>query len=129
MSKYDGLGRHELNVAVANALGIDWEEGIVFQSPADPNAPDAEFSRATVKRKITNNEKFWKEFDPCRMLGDNMRTLDGLVKITGGVFLKEDGSATTEINGKQVTATGGHCRAICVLFLMAKDAQNQLQNA
>ena len=49
--------------------------------------------------------------------------MDGLMKITGGIFLKEDGSATAEINGKQETATGGHCRAICILYLMAMDAE------
>lgn len=50
--------------------------------------------------------------------------MDLLLEMTGGVLLKPDGSATAEINGKQETATGGHCRAICILYLMAKDAEN-----
>ncbi len=55
--------------------------------------------------------------------------MNALMDIAGGVTLKEDGSATAEINGKQETATGGHCRAICILYLMAKDSENQLQKA
>lgn len=49
--------------------------------------------------------------------------MDALLAITTGINLKSDGTATTEINGKQESAAGGHCRAICELYLMAHDAE------
>lgn len=49
--------------------------------------------------------------------------MDALLEITTGVNLKSDGTATTEISGKQQSAGGGHCRAVCELYLMAKDAE------
>lgn len=49
--------------------------------------------------------------------------LDALLAISTGINLKSDGTATTEIEGKQESAGGGHCRAICELFLMAHDAE------
>lgn len=57
------------------------------------------------------------EWDDCYPV------LDALLTITTGINLKSDGTATTEINGKQESAGGGHCRAICELYLMAKDAE------
>lgn len=49
--------------------------------------------------------------------------MDALLVMTTGINLKSDGTAMTEINGKQESAGGGHCRAICELYLMAKDAE------
>ncbi|UGC97772.1 hypothetical protein PQD17_gp59 [Pantoea phage PdC23] len=68
-------------------------------------------------------------YDPVNTWMDAWDIFDQLLVITGAVTLKQDGSATAEINGKQETATGGHCRAICILYLMAKDSENQLQKA
>lgn len=70
-----------------------------------------------------------REFNPSDNWDDCCKVMDKLMEITGGVSLRENGSATTTIGGSDVTISGGHCRAICVLFLMAKDAQNQLQNS
>lgn len=100
MSKYEEMTAIDLGEKVSQYLGQD---------------PQRQAARVLIA--LT---QYWPYAYPV---------MNALMEITGGVFLNEDGSATTEINGKQETATGGHCRAICVLFLMAKDAQNQLQNS
>lgn len=68
-------------------------------------------------------------FMPAYSWEDCYQVMDDLLVITTGINLKSDGTATTEINSIQHSAGGGHCRAICELYLMAKDSQKQLQNA
>ena len=63
------------------------------------------------------------EFNPVEVWEDCYPVMDALLAITTGINLKSDGTATTEINGKQESAGGGHCRAICELYLMAHDAE------
>lgn len=60
-------------------------------------------------------------FMPAYAWEDCYPVMDELLKIITGVKLNSDGSATGLIGGKEQTVTGGHCRAICILFLMAKD--------
>lgn len=60
-------------------------------------------------------------FCPSSEWDDCYPVMDELLKIITGVTLNADGSATGLIGGKEQTAHGGHCRAICILFLMAKD--------
>ncbi len=62
-------------------------------------------------------------FMPAYSWEDCYQVMDALLANTTGINLKSDDTATTEINGKQETAVGGHCRAICELYLMAKDAE------
>lgn len=62
-------------------------------------------------------------FMPAYAWEDCYPVMDELLKIITGVKLNSDGSATTEINGKLESAGGGHCRAICELYLMAKNSE------
>lgn len=74
--------------------------------------------------------EYWViSWSPSKVWDECYPVMDALLAITTGINLKSDGTATTEINGKQESAGGGHCRAICELYLMAKDSQNKLQNA
>lgn len=80
---------------------------------------DYDINIAVAKLKGERQEYFvpvW-EWDDCYPV------LDALLAITTGIKLKSDGTATTEINGKQESAVGGHSRAICELYLMAKGAE------
>lgn len=73
-----------------------------------------------TETEVEDQVKWWspsKEWNHC------FEVLDALLAITTGIKLKSDGTATAEINGKQESAGGGHCRAICELYLMAHDAQ------
>lgn len=79
-------------------------------------AMDPELTENEIKDKI----KWWA---PEASWNYCVEVLDALLAITTGINLKSDGTATTEINGKQESAGGGHCRAICELYLMAKDAE------
>lgn len=62
-------------------------------------------------------------FMPVYAWEDCYQVMDALLAITTGVNLKSDGTATTEINGRHESSGGGHCRAICELYLMAHDAE------
>lgn len=62
-------------------------------------------------------------FMPAYSWEECYQVMDALLAITTGINLRSDGTATTEINGKHESAGGGHCRAICELYLMAKDAE------
>lgn len=85
---------------------------------------DYEINLAVAKLKRERQEYFvpvW-EWDDCSPV------MDDLLAITTGINLKFNGTATTEINGKQESAGGGHCRAICELYLMAHDAEVKSDN-
>lgn len=79
-------------------------------------AMDPELTENEVEDKIA----WWSPESSWRYCAE---VLDALLAITTGINLESDGTATTEINGKQESAGGGHCRAICELYLMAKDAE------
>ena len=77
---------------------------------------DPELTENEVESKIA----WWS---PAKNWRCCCEVLDSLLAITTGINLKSDGTATTEINGKQESAGGGHCRAICELYLMAHYAE------
>lgn len=61
---YSKLSDFEIDKAVADTLGIDYEIAIMFVSPADKiNGNHVE---EYVMKKITSNEKHWRRFSPTR---------------------------------------------------------------
>lgn len=98
MSKYSEMDNMDLQLEVAKRLYPDEQETLLA-------------------------EMVDSEFMPVYAWEDCYPVMDALLAITTGINLKYDGTATTEINGKQESAGGGHCRAICELYLMAKDAE------
>lgn len=97
MSKYSDMLQHDLESNVLQAI--------------DPGLTENE---------VDDQVGWWS---PSADWNHCCEVLDALLAITTGINLKSDGTATTEINGKQESAGGGHCRAICELYLMAKDAE------
>lgn len=97
MSKYSDLLQHDLESNVLQAM--------------DPGLTENE---------IDYQVAWWS---PSADWNHCYEVLDALLAITTGINLKSDGTGTTEINGKKESAGSGHCRAICELYLMAKDAE------
>lgn len=65
---YSKMSDFEIDKAVADALGIDYEIAIMFVSPVDKiNGNHVE---EYVRKKITSNEKHWRRFSPTRMPND-----------------------------------------------------------
>lgn len=65
---YGKLSDFEIDKAVADALGIDYEIAIMFVSPVDKiNGNHVE---EYVRKKITSNEKHWRRFSPTRIPND-----------------------------------------------------------
>lgn len=101
MSKYSEMSIQDLTRQVCDEMGIKPRHKINF-----------------------GNERTTMLYDPVAQSWDCCYpVMDALLSITTGINLKSDGTATTEINGKQESAGGGHCRAICELYLMAKHAE------
>ena len=97
MSKYEEMQQWDLEANVAQALYPDLTEAQV--------------------------EEWVESWSPSQWWEDCYPVMEALLAITIGINLKSDGTATTEINGKLISAGGGHCRAICDLYLMATDAE------
>jgi hypothetical protein len=126
MSKYSEMDGHELNGEVFTSLHGDGPEWIY-------NGEDRLHLVKVVDcfdgwHGHSQELEVYAHFDAVNKWDDCYPVMDALLAITTGINLKSDGTATTEIKGKQESSGGGHCRAICELYLMAKDSQNQLQN-
>lgn len=126
MSKYSELLAYDLNCIVFEFLhgdGPDWiyygDSSLHFIKVVDCfNSEDGHYQE----------EEIYDRFDAANKWEDCYPVLDALLSITTGINLKSDGTATTEIEGKQVSVGGGHCRAICELYLMAHDAEVNCDN-
>lgn len=97
MSKYSELLQYDLESNVLQAI--------------DPDLTESE---------VEDQVGWWA---PSTDWNHCCEVLDALLVITTGINLKSDGTATTDIDGNQQSAGGGHCRAICELYLMAHDAE------
>lgn len=65
---YSKLSDFEIDKAVADALGINYDIAIMFVNPVDKiNGKHVE---EYVRKKITSNEKHWKRFAPTRIPND-----------------------------------------------------------
>lgn len=65
---YSKLSDFEIDKAVADALGFDYDIAIMFVSPVDKiNGNHVE---EYVRKKVTSNEKYWKRFSPTRIPND-----------------------------------------------------------
>ena len=68
MTDYSKMSDFEIDKAVADALGIDYDIAIMFVNPVDKiNGNHVE---EYVRKKITSNEKHWKRFSPTRIPND-----------------------------------------------------------
>lgn len=100
-NRYSSLPQWDLEAAVLDTM--------------DPGLTENEIEEELV---FCSPSLAWKDCYPV---------MDCLMALTGGVYLNADGTATAEIAGEKACAGGGHCRAICELYLMAHDAQKELQ--
>jgi hypothetical protein len=66
MKDYESMSDFEINKAVADVRGFEWEEGVVMPNPP-PEHPDG---YRCITRKITQNKRHWKTFDPCSVASD-----------------------------------------------------------
>lgn len=65
---YSKLSDLEIDKAVADALGIDYDIAVMFVCPVDKiNGNHVE---EYVRKKITSNERHWKRFSPTRIPND-----------------------------------------------------------
>lgn len=65
---YSKLSDFEIDKAVADALGINYDIAIMFVNPVDKiNGNHVE---EYIRKKITSNEKHWRRFSPTRIPND-----------------------------------------------------------
>lgn len=68
MTDYSKLSDFEIDKAVADKLGFDYEISVMFVNPVDKvNGTHVE---QYIRKKITGNEKYWKRFSPTRIPND-----------------------------------------------------------
>lgn len=65
---YSKLSDFEIDKAVADALGIDYDIEIMFISPA--HKINGNHVEECVMKKITSNKRHWKHFAPTRIPND-----------------------------------------------------------
>nr|DAF78473.1 MAG TPA: Protein of unknown function (DUF2591) [Caudoviricetes sp.] len=71
---YSKMSDFEIDKAVADALGIDYDIAIMLVNPVDKiNGNHVE---EYVRKKITSNEKHWKRFSPTRIPNDAWPVID-----------------------------------------------------
>lgn len=122
---YSKLSDFEIDKAVANALGIDYDIAIMFVSPIDKiNGNHVE---EYVRKKVTSNEKHWKRFSPTRIPNDawpiihqNLIALKPVAMYVGGHrWFATKGDADFEIK----SANDNPLRAAMELFLMMQESE------
>lgn len=72
---YSKLSDFEIDKAVADALGLDYDIAIMFVSPVDKIKGN--HVEEYVRKKITSNEKHWKRFSPTRIPNDAWPIISG----------------------------------------------------
>lgn len=132
---YSKMSDFEIDKAVADALGIDYEIAIMFVSPVDKiNGNHVE---EYVRKKITSNEKHWRRFSPTRIPNDAWPIIVGN-KISIVSLDNKWIAAPTETVIDGVTGDSEVCfyassdavfdvnplRAAMIVFLMMQESKN-----
>lgn len=129
---YSKLSDFEIDKAVADALGIDYDIAIMFVSPIDKiNGNHVE---EYVRKKVTSNEKHWKRFSPTRIPNDAWNIiLDNKISLNwaeiekmwcahvGGVMT--DGCWCWDFDPEHHQDNANPLRAAMIIFLMMQDSR------
>lgn len=65
MTDYSKLSGFDIDKAVADALGLEYEIGVMFVTPVDK--VNGKHTEEYILQKITSNEKHWKRFSPVNI--------------------------------------------------------------
>lgn len=65
---YSEMTDFEIDKAVADALGLEYEEAVMFVSPVDKE--NGNHVESYINKKVTNNKKYWKRFSPSKSWAD-----------------------------------------------------------
>lgn len=68
MTDYSKMSDFEIDKAVADAIGFEYDLAVMFVSPVDK--VNGNHVEEYVRKKITNNERHWKRFSPTRSWAD-----------------------------------------------------------
>lgn len=125
---YSKMSDFEIDKAVADALGIDYDIAIMFVNPVDKiNGNHVE---EYVRKKITSNEKHWKRFSPTRIPNDAW-----LIIVNKKICLAFDVFAEPQDGGSWVASPAygwdkervrhdNPLRAAMIVFLMMQESKN-----
>lgn len=124
---YSKMSDFEIDKAVADALGIDYEIAIMFVSPVDKiNGNHAE---EYVRKKITSNEKHWRRFLPTRIPNDAWPIIAenriGIIPAPGyGEWKAAHRSVGDDSTPHHFTQHTNPFRAAMIVFLMMQESKN-----
>lgn len=68
MKDYGAMSDFDIDKAVADAIGFDYEEAVMFVSPVDK--VNGNHVEPYIRKKFTSNERHWKRFSPSRLWAD-----------------------------------------------------------
>lgn len=121
---YSKLSDFEIDKAVADALGFDYDIAIMFVSPVDKinrNHVDE-----YVRKKVTSNEKYWKRFSPTRIPNDSWPIITAN-KISIYAMSEKDGrgrwGAEAFYPNESYHFNDNPLRAAMIVFLMMQEAK------
>ena len=120
MMDYSKLSDFEIDKAVADALGINYDIAIMFVNPADK--VNGNHVEEYVRKKITSNEKHWKRFSPTRIPNDAFHIIeDNRISIRN----RYEGSweAENEWGESCSHISRSPLRAAMVVFLMMQEGK------
>lgn len=119
---YRKLSDFEIDKAVADALGIEYDIAIMFVNPVDKiNGNHVE---EYVRKKITSNEKQWRRFSPTRIPNDAFHIIEAN-RISLRNRYEGDWKAENEWGDSHFHVACNPLRAAMVVFLMMQDARNE----
>lgn len=125
---YSKMSDFEIDKAVADALGIDYEIAIMFVSPVDKiNGNHVE---EYVRKKITSNEKHWRRFSPTRIPNDAWPIIVAnnidIIQDNGHGCALATNSAIQMFQGDDVHIFQDEnpLRAAMIVFLMMQESKN-----
>lgn len=122
MNKYTELSDFEINKKVAEALGIDVEETVVFKNGGEDIKNHS--SDLALMKKISSNRKFWKIYDPCNNPVDAWKLiLEAKLSIHPDFNNDCKSWIVRNIHIPMVNETN-LARAISIAYLLMKDAEN-----
>lgn len=119
---YSKLSDFEIDKAIADALGIEYDIAITFVNPVDKiNGNHVE---EYVMKKITNNEKHWRRFSPTRIPNDAFPIIEAN-RISLRNRYEGDWKAENEWGDSHSHISRNPLRAAMVVFLMMRDLSHE----
>ncbi|HCR1140772.1 TPA: DUF2591 family protein [Klebsiella aerogenes] len=124
---YSKLSDFEIDKAVADALGFDYDIAIMFVSPVDKiNGNHVE---EYVRKKITSNEKHRKRFSPTRIPNDAWSIIVGNEISLISRCANGEWKAQLHLGREDIFDSYASCwdknplRAAMIVFLMMQEAK------